>query len=47
MANLGIQAIRDGDPEFPSKCKEMTPQPYILYYQGDISLLKRSTLGIV
>ena len=47
MKNLDIQAIRDGDPEFSSKFKEMTPQPYILYYQGDISLLQRPTLGIV
>lgn len=47
MENLGIQAIRDGDPQFSSKFKEMTPQPYILYYQGDISLLQRRTLGIV
>ncbi|MEI6425742.1 MAG: DNA-processing protein DprA [Candidatus Absconditabacteria bacterium] len=47
MKSLGIQAIRDGDPEFPVKCKEMTPQPYILYYQGDISLLQRPILGIV
>jgi len=47
MKNLNIQAIRDGDPEFPAKCKEMTPQPYILYYQWDISLLQRPILGIV
>ena len=47
MEKLNIKGICDMDPEFPTKSKDMVPNPYILYYQWDISLLQRPILGIV
>lgn len=47
MANREISAVVEGEPDFPSKLYQIQSKPYIIYYQGDISLLNKPILGIV
>lgn len=43
----GISFITINDPEYPSLLKETYDPPYLLYYKGDISLLKKQSFAIV
>lgn len=47
MTEHKIGAILASDTDFPNKLLPIRPKIHCLYYRGDISLLKRETLGIV
>ena len=42
-----ISCITINDPEYPPLLKEIYDPPYLLYYKGDISLLKKQSFAIV
>lgn len=44
---LNIKYVTVFDRNFPKLLKEIPDCPYILYYQGDIKILDRPTLGVV
>ena len=35
------------DEEYPSLFKEMIRPPFVLYYQGDLMLLKKKKIGVM
>lgn len=43
----GIGYITISDKEYPEDIKEIEDPPYVLFYKGDLSLLKRKKLAIV
>lgn len=47
MSKLWIQAVCEKDSNYPSKLCRIKSQPYILYYQWDLSLLDKPILGVV
>ncbi|CAD2076800.1 DNA-processing protein DprA [Phocicoccus pinnipedialis] len=47
LQNAGVSFITINDPEYPLLLKETYDPPYIIYYKGDISLLKKTSFAIV
>ena len=39
-----IFAVSQLDPHYPNRLKNQTSSPFLLYYQGDLSLLSRALL---
>ena len=46
-ANTKVPSICILDDEYPDQLKEIAHPPLVLYYQGDISLLKKRSLAVV
>lgn len=47
MEEHNVWSIVEGEPEFHYKFQSIPSKPYIIYYQGDISLLDRQILAVV
>lgn len=47
MASREISAVVEWEVDFPTKLYQVQSKPYIIYYQGNISLLNKPILGIV
>lgn len=47
MASHDVDAIVEWDQNYPNKISNISSNPYILYYQWNIDLLKKPILGIV
>lgn len=47
LQKYGINAISYYDPEYPETLKEIPNPPMVLYYKGDVNLLKEKSIAIV
>jgi len=43
----GVQAVTMDDPDYPAALKEWDDSPCVLFYSGDLSLLKNSPVGVI
>lgn len=46
LANMKCKAVTYLDAEYPSALKQIYKSPFVLYYQGDLSLLKAYTKNL-
>ena len=47
IAPLSLDALVIGDPEYPRQLLDLKCPPLVLFYKGDLSLLKEKAIAIV
>ncbi len=47
LEKYGVKAVTIADDEYPEKLKNISSPPLVLYFKGDVSLLKEKSVAIV